>query len=121
MGVLIAMEEDYKIYRGVMAAGLHAMRPHLQVATVGPDGFEERLRGFDPQIVISGGRAFPRSKVPIMCMDLAFDFDAPLRWPAEIWIGDSCRRIHNPDLACLLSLIDEVDQNNSHTSQRKGR
>ncbi|MDQ3429250.1 MAG: hypothetical protein M3479_04815 [Actinomycetota bacterium] len=109
MRVLIAMEEDYRIYRAVMASGLHAMRPHLQVATAGPSEFVGRLESFDPQIVICGGRAFVRSEGPLVWMDLAFDTAIPLQRPAQIWVGDRCREVPNPDLDYLLLVIDEVD------------
>ena len=107
--VLIAMEEDYRVYRAVMASGLHAMRPRLQVATAGPGEFSGRLKSFDPQIVICGGRAFARSEGPIVWMDLAFDSAVPLQRPARVWVGDHCREVPNPDLDYLLSVIDEVD------------
>lgn len=109
MRVLIAMEEDYRIYRAVMAGGLHAMRPHLQVATAGLQGFEERLKDFEPQIVICGGRAFVRSEGPLVWMDLAFDSEALVQRPARIYIGDRVLEVPNPDLDYLLSVVDEVD------------
>ena len=102
------MEENHRIYRAVMASGLHAMRPCLQVATAGLDEFEGRLRSFDPQIVICGGRNFVRSEGPLVWMDLAFD-SAALQRPARIWVDDCCREIPNPDLDYLLSVIDEVN------------
>ena len=107
--VLIAMEEDDRIYRAVIASGLHAMRPHLQVATAGPSEFAKRLQRFDPQIVICGGRAFARSEGSLVWIDLAFDTAIPLQRPALIWVGDRCREVPNPDLDYLLSVIDEVD------------
>jgi hypothetical protein len=107
--VLIAMEEDYRIYRAVMASGLHAMRPWLQVATAGTAEFSGRLKNFDPQVVICGGRSFARSEGALVWMDLAFDSEVPLQRPARIWVGDQCREVPNPDLNYLLSVIDEVE------------
>jgi hypothetical protein len=107
--VLIAMEEDYRIYREVMASSLHAMRPRLQVTTAGAAEFLGRLKSFDPQIVICGGRSFARSGGAVVWMDLAFDSAVPLQRPARIWVGDQCREVPNPDLNYLLSVIDEVE------------
>ena len=107
--VLIAMEEEYRIYRAVMASGLEAMRPRLQVATTGLQSFQERLRLLEPQVVICGGKAFARSEGPLVWMDLAFDADAPLQRPAKICVEDRCLEVHNPDLDYLLSVIDELD------------
>jgi hypothetical protein len=107
--VLIAMEESYHVYRAVMAGGLQAMRPHLQLETTGLEEFQERRENFDPQVVICGGRAFARDERPLVWMDLAFDAAVPFNRPARIWIGGHCREVHNPDLHYLLSVIDEID------------
>ena len=121
MRILIAMEEDYRIYRAVMSSGLHAMRPSLQVTTAGPEEFEERLKSFKPQVVICGGeQAFARSEGPLAWMDLAFDSVVPLQRPARIWVGDSCREIPNPDLGDLLSVIDEVAEHQGAASPGRG-
>ncbi len=103
------MEEDYRIYRAVMASGLHTMRPHLQVETAGTAEFVERLESFDPQIVVCGGQSFARSGGALVWIDLAFDSAVPLQRPARIWVGNRCRDVPNPDLNYLLSVIDEVD------------
>ena len=103
------MEEDYRIYREVMASGLQAMRPRLQVATTGIEKFDEQMREFDPEVVICEGQAFARSERPLVWMDLAFDSEALFQRPARICIGDRCRKVLNPDLDYLLSVIDEAD------------
>ncbi len=108
MRVLIAMEEDYRVYRDVMVGCFRAMRPHLEVATTGREEFEERLESFEPQVVICGGQNFARSDGPIAWMDLAFDSIVPLQRSAQFWVEGRCREIPNPDLEDLLSVIDEV-------------
>ena len=109
MRVLVAMQEDYWIYREVMAGSLRAMRPRLAVATADPAEFEERLESFKPQVVICGGRSFARREWPIAWVDLAFDSVACLQRPARIWVDGCCREILNPGFEELISLIDEVD------------
>ncbi len=91
MRVLIAMEEDYRIYREVMASCLNAMRPRLRVATVGLEEFEERLKSLKPGVVICGGKAFVRSEEPLVWTVLAFDSSVPVQRPARSWIGDPGR------------------------------
>ena len=49
------MEESYRVYRAVIAGGLQAMRPRLQMETTGLEEFQERRENFDPQVVICGG------------------------------------------------------------------
>jgi hypothetical protein len=108
MRVLIAMEEDYQLYRDVLSGSLKAMRPLLELATVAPEDFEERLESFEPHVVICGGQNFARSEGPLVWIDLAFDPTMPLRRPAQFWVEGRCREISNPDLQNLLSVIDEV-------------
>jgi hypothetical protein len=108
MRVLIAMEEDYQLYRDVLAGSLKAMRPPLEVATVAPEEFEERLESFEPHVVICGGQNFARSEGPLAWIDLAFDRTMPLQRPAQFWVERRSRKIPNPDLQNLLSVIDEV-------------
>jgi hypothetical protein len=109
MRVLVAMQEDYGIYRDVMAGSLRAMRPCLEVVTADPMEFEELLESFKPQVVICGGRSFARREGPIAWVDLAFDSPAPLQRPARIWIDGCYREILNPGFEDLISLIDEAD------------
>lgn len=106
--VLIAMGNDYWVYREVMAGCLNAMRPHLEVATASPEDFEEWLESFKPQVVICGGRNFERTGEPLGWMDLAFDSVVPLERPAQIWVGGRCREISNPGVEDLILVIDEV-------------
>ena len=109
MRILVAMQEDYGIYRDVIAGSLRAVRPCLEVATVDPMEFEERLESFKPQVVICGGRSFARREWAIAWVDLAFDSPALLQRPARIWVYGRCREILNPGFEDLISLIDEVD------------
>jgi hypothetical protein len=109
MRVLVAMQEDYRLYRDVMDGSLRAVRPCLEVATADPMEFEELLESFKPQVVICGGRSFARREWPIAWVDLAFDSPAPHQRPARIWIDGCYREILNPGFEDLISLIDEVD------------
>ncbi len=106
--VLIAMENDHRVYREVIAGCLTVIRPYLEVATVSPEDFQERLESFEPQVVICGGRNFARSEGPLVWMDLAFDSAVPLQRQAHIWLDGSCRRMPNPGIEDLISVIDEV-------------
>jgi hypothetical protein len=108
MRVLIAMEEGHQLYRDVLAGSLKAMRPPLEVATAAPDDFEERLKSFEPHMVICGGQNFARSEGPLAWIDLAFDPTMPLQRPAQFWLEGRYRKMPNPDLQNLLSVIDEV-------------
>jgi hypothetical protein len=108
MRVLIAMGEGYRLYRDVLAGSLKAMRPTLEVATVALDDFEERLKSFEPHVVICGGQNFARSEEALAWIDLAFDPAMPLQRPAHFWVEGRYRKIPNPDLQNMVSVIDEV-------------
>ena len=108
MRVLIAMKEDHQLYRDVLAGSLKAMRPPLEVATAAPEEFEERLKSFEPHVVICGGQNFARSEEALAWFHLAFDPTIPLQRPAQFWVEGRYRKIPNPDLQNLLSVIDEV-------------
>jgi hypothetical protein len=108
MRVLIAMEEDYQLYRDVLAGSLKAMRSPLELEKAAPEEFEERLKSFRPHVVICGGQNFARSDGPLVWIDLALDSVMPLQRSAQFWVEGRCRKVPNPDLNNLLSVIDEV-------------
>jgi hypothetical protein len=51
--VLVAIEEDYRAYREVVAAGIRALRPGAQVATAALSDLESEMALFAPQVVIT--------------------------------------------------------------------
>ena len=108
MRVLITVDEGYRLYRDVLAGGLKAMRPTLEVATVALNDFEKRLKSFEPHLVICGGQNFARSEGPLAWIDLAFGPTMPLQRPAQFWVDGRYREITNPDLQNMVSVIDEV-------------
>ena len=108
MRVLITVDEGYRLYRDVLAGGLKAMRPTLEVATVALNDFEKRLKSFEPHLVICGGQNFARSEGPVAWIDLAFGPTMPLQRPAQFWVDGRYREITNPNLQSMVSVIDEV-------------
>ena len=108
MRVLIVMEEEHQLYRDVLAGSLRAMRPPLEVATAAAHDFEERLKSFEPHVVICDGKNFARSEKALAWIHLAFDPTMPLQRPAQFWVEGRYRKMPNPDLQNLLSVIDEV-------------
>jgi hypothetical protein len=117
---LIAIEDSYWSYRDVMAGCLTAMRPRLEVAIASLEDCGERLESFGPHVVICGGQNFARSEGPLVWMDLAFDSAVPLRRQAHIWVDGRCRRMPNPGIEDLISIIDEVVLARGRDAQRIG-
>lgn len=52
MRILVAWEDEYRIYRKVIAAVILILRPHVEVETAELDALKEQIARFDPQVVI---------------------------------------------------------------------
>ena len=49
---LIASEEQYRVYREVIASAIQSHHPHVVVAVAGPDKLKDEVTRFDPHLVI---------------------------------------------------------------------
>ena len=52
MRILVCLENDYRTYREVIAAGIDILRPHTEVVTAELDVLKEEVRHFDPHLMI---------------------------------------------------------------------
>ena len=50
--IVIAMEDEYRAYREVIAAGIEILRPSVEVTTVGLDALEEEVVRLAPRLVV---------------------------------------------------------------------
>ena len=85
MRILLAIEEEYRSYREVIAACIRLLRPHVEVSTNGLEGMERKVASFEPQLIVSSR---PRTVIP----------SPPIVWitisttdptkPTEIWLGE---------------------------------
>jgi hypothetical protein len=57
--VLVAFEDQYNIYREVIAAAIQVLRPHLEVSTTDLDGLEAQVARLNPRVVISSQNRLP--------------------------------------------------------------
>ena len=48
----MCLENDYRTYREVIAAGIQILRPHTEVVTAELDVLKEEVRHFDPHLMI---------------------------------------------------------------------
>lgn len=102
----MAIEDDYRSYRGAIAGGIEVLRPHFEVATVGLEAFEEELARFDPHLVISTLPATAGSGKRMAWVELSLD---PLR-PSVFCVGERRSEQRNPALDALIVMIDEVEE-----------
>jgi hypothetical protein len=70
--VLVAFEDQYRVYREVIGAGIRVLRPQVEVTTTDLDDLEAEVARLDPQVVICSQdrqASLPRgvtwAKVPI--------------------------------------------------------
>jgi hypothetical protein len=85
MKVLVAIENEYRSYREVIAACIRILRPHVEVSTTGPEELEREAASLDPQLIVSSR---PRTAIP----------SPPIAWieipteeptkPTEVWLGE---------------------------------
>jgi hypothetical protein len=50
--ILVSLEDDYRTYREVIAAGIRILRPRAEVVTAELDALKDEVRRFDPHVVI---------------------------------------------------------------------
>jgi hypothetical protein len=89
--VLVALEDEYRAYREVIAAGIQILRPNVEVTTATLEELEAEVARLDPQVVISSH-------------DKPASVRAEVSWAKEPI--DSVPR-SNTTLEALLAVIDE--------------
>jgi hypothetical protein len=111
--VLVAIDEVYRTYQGVIASAIRVLRPHIEVETATLDALGEAVERFDPELVICSR---PNTVDPggrMAWVELSVD---PTR-PSKICVGGRYSESTNPTLEALLTVIDEVEelvQTNNH-------
>lgn len=101
--ILVAIDEEYRSYREVIAGALAAVRPHFEVATAGVEALDEEVKRFDPHLVIS---SLPAASVARLAwVHLSLD---PVQ-PSVVCVGGHRMEVHNPVLDNLLEVIDQVE------------
>lgn len=85
MRVLVAVEEEFRSYREVIAACIRLLRPHVEVSTTGAERLEREAASSDPQLIVSSR---PRKAIP----------SPPIAWieiptedptkPTRVWLGE---------------------------------
>jgi hypothetical protein len=101
--VLVAMEDDYRAYREMIAAALRIQRPGFEVESTTLEALEEELERFDPQVVICGGHEeMEPDDRPAAWIELSLD---PIL-PTKISGGGRHLERTNPTTEELLEVID---------------
>jgi hypothetical protein len=100
----MALEDEYRAYRKVSAAGVKPMRPGAQVSTTLPAPIEEEAARFDPQVIICGGSGAADPGNATTWIGL---FTGP-SLPTVVRLGGRRFEQCNPALEALLAIVDET-------------
>ncbi len=102
----MALEDDFRVYRETIAAGLRILRPHADVKDAPLESLEEELERFDPQVVIcSGHRDLEPDSGRAAWVELSLD---PAQ-PTKISVGGCHLERTNPSVGELLEIIGEPE------------
>lgn len=104
--MLVTFEDDYRAYRDVIAAGIQALRPHVEVDTSGLDALGERIEHFDPDLVICSRLGAAEAHPGYAWVELPVD---PMR-PARVRLVSRYSELRNPAMNELLTVIDEMER-----------
>lgn len=104
--VLVAIEEDYRVYQDVIATGIRILRPHITVASTGLDVLEDEIRRLDPHVVISSLPYSARFGDRLAWVELALD----LPHSSVVHVGGRRLELQDPQLDALLETIDEAER-----------
>jgi hypothetical protein len=115
MQILVALEDDYRTYREMIAAVIQVFRPQMEVTTSGLDALEEVIARLDPHVVVCNLPATMGPGDRVAWVELSID---PTQ-PTVICVGGRYSEVRNPVFEVLLGVIDEVerlvDEENSST------
>ena len=107
MRILVCLENDYRTYREVIAAGIQILRPHTEVVTAELDVLQEEVRHYDPHLVICSLPANAGNGDIICWVELSLE--SPTQ-PTVVCIDGRYSEHSNPTLEELLRVLDEVEQ-----------
>jgi hypothetical protein len=106
MRVLLAFEEEYRVYMEAMAAALRTFRSDVEVAVTNGRSLEAEVERFDPQLLISTP-PIPENPIEeglVARIELSPEPDQPSRFR----VGERHWETTNPTLGEILLVVDET-------------
>lgn len=101
---MVALEDEFRAYREVLAAGVQSMRPDAQVATTVPASLEDEVARFDPQVIICSNQGVADAGDAITWIEVSTD---PSR-PTVVRLGERRFEQSNQTFDALLAIVDEA-------------
>jgi hypothetical protein len=111
------MEDEYRAYRQVIAAGIDLLRPKTEVTTAGLDMLQEEVARLDPQLVICSRPEQAYAQGKYVWVELPVDPTQPMK----VSHGGRTRTSSDLTLEGLLAVIDAMEENNGAEGFLKGR
>jgi hypothetical protein len=106
MRMLVALEDDYRAYRELIAACIQVLRPQVEVTTSGLDALDEEIACLDPHVVVCSLPATMGPGDRLAWVELSID---PTQ-PTVICVSGRYWEVRNPVFEVLLGVVDEVEQ-----------
>jgi hypothetical protein len=104
MRVLVALEDNYRLYREMLAAALRIRRAGAEVESAPLEALEEELERFDPRVIICSGSKDVKPNGGRVWIDLSLGSALP----AKVITGHGGGyELANTTLERLLEVIDE--------------
>lgn len=118
MRILVALGDEYRSYREVIAAVIKILRPHAEVAATGVEALTQEVARFDPQVIISSRPKTAIQSPTITWVKVPTD---DVTQPTEFWLGERQWETTKPPLEMLLAVIDETEKALAQTDAHKNR
>ena len=106
--ILVALEDDYRVYRETIAAGIRILRPRAEAKSVELKALEDEVERFKPQVVIYSGPTIVDTDSSPAWVNLSVDPTSS----TKISVRGYCFERTNPTLEELLELIEQVEEAN---------
>jgi hypothetical protein len=110
MRVLVAIEDEYRSYRDVIAACIRILRPHVEVSTAALEGLEREAASLDPQLIVSSRPRTAISSSPIAWITIPTDDPTN---PTKVWLGEDRWEVAEPEtnvVGLLERVIDRAEE-----------
>jgi hypothetical protein len=104
--ILVAFEDEYRAYRGTLAAAIRILYSHAEVEVVEPETLEEEVKRFKPEMVISSRPRIASSNSVSAWVELSLDYARP----TKLHVGRRYSEVVNPTIEELFAIIDELEQ-----------
>lgn len=106
MRIMVALGDEYRVYRDMTAAVISILRPHVEVETAGLDALEEQLVRFDPHVLICSQPNIIDRGRKLTRIEISLD----LTQPTTVHRCGRYSELSTLSLEGLLGVIDETER-----------